>query len=248
MGFLKTQGIVIKEVNTGEADKIITLFSRNRGRISALSRGGKRPKSKLAAASQIMCYGEYVLYSGREIYTVNSCEVIEPFYEIRNDMVRLTYAAHFMDIVLEIVQENQPAPKLLQLLLNSLYMLAKTEKQPELISRIFELRALATAGYAPYVRMCMSCGQEPEKFFSFSFEKSGFLCDREECLAADRLSVLLSPGASMAIRHIVHARMDELFSFGLSQEVLDELGQITKKYLRQQLDRDFSKLDFLKSI
>lgn len=248
MGFLKTQGIVIKEVNTGEADKIITLFTRNRGRISALSRGGKRPKSKLAAASQIMCYGDYVLYSGREIYTVNSCEVIEPFYEIRNDMVKLTYAAHFMDIVLEIVQENQPAPKLLQLLLNSLYMLAKTEKQPELVSRIFELRALTTAGYAPYVGKCVNCGQESEKYFSFSFEKSGFLCDREECLATDRLSVLLSPGASMAIRHIVYARMEELFSFGLSQEVLYELGQITEKYLRQQLERDFTKLDFLKSI
>ena len=248
MGFLKTQGIVIKEVNTGEADKIITLFSRNRGRISALSRGGKRPKSKLAAASQIMCYGEYVLYSGREIYTVNSCEVIEPFYEIRNDIVKLTYAAHFMDIVLEIGQENQPAPKLLQLLLNSLYMLAKTDKQPELVSRIFELRALATAGYAPYVRQCMNCGQDTEKFFSFSLEKCGFLCDREECLTTDRSSILLSPGAAMAIRHIVYARMEELFSFGLSTEVLDELGQITRKYLRQQLDRDFSKLDFLKSI
>lgn len=248
MSFLKTRGIVIREVSTGEADKIITIFSRNRGRISALARGGKRPKSKLAAASQMMCYGEYVLYSGKELYTVNSGEVLEPFYEIRNDMVKLTYAAHFMDIVLDIVQENQPAPKLLQLLLNSLYMLAKTEKQPELISRIFELRALVTAGYAPHVRQCINCGQEAKKLYSFSYEKCGFLCDTEECLAVDRLSILLSPGASAAIRHIVHARMEELFSFGLSQEVLEELGHITKKFLRQQLDRDFTKLDFLKNI
>lgn len=248
MSFLKTRGIVIREVSIGEADKIITIFSRNRGRISALARGGKRPKSKLAAASQLMCYGEYMLYSGKELYTVNSCEVIEPFYEIRNDMVKLTYAAHFMDIVFEIAQENLPAPKLLQLLLNSLHMLSKTEKQPALISRIFELRALVTAGYAPHVRHCMNCGQEAEKYYSFSFEKCGLLCDRAECLAVDRLSILLSSGASMAIQHIVHARMEELFSFGVSQEVIEELERITRKYLRQQLERDFTKLDFLKSI
>jgi len=248
MSFLKTQGIVIKEVSTGEADKIITIFTRNRGRISAVARGGKRPKSKLAAASQILCYGEYILYSGKQLYTVNSCDIIEPFYEIRNDIVKLTYAAHFIDIVLEIAQENQPAPKLLQLLLNSLYMLAKTEKQPELVSAIFELRALVTAGYAPHVSQCIRCGQEAKGYYSFSYEKCGFLCDKEECLEEDRASVPLSPGASRAIQHIVYARMNELFSFGVSQEVLEELGHITRRYLRQQLERDFTKLNFLKNI
>jgi DNA repair protein RecO (recombination protein O) len=248
MAFLKTRGIVIKEVGVGEADKIITIFSRNRGRISALVKGGKRPKSKLSAGSQLMSYGEYVLYSGKDMYSVNSCEVLEPFYEIRNDMVRLTYAAHFLDIVMEIIQENQASPKLLQLLLNSLFMLTKAEKIPELVSRIFELRALTTAGYAPHVRSCMICGCEAEKVYSFSFSKCGFICDRESCISEDRFAPELSTGTSKAIQHIVHTRMEELFSFNLSDDVLDELGRITKRYLRDRLERDFTKLDFLKSI
>jgi DNA repair protein RecO (recombination protein O) len=248
MAFLKTRGIVIKEVGIGEADKIITIFSRNRGRISALAKGGKRPKSKLSAGSQLMSYGEYVLYSGKDMYSVNSCEVLEPFYEIRNDMVRLTYAAHFLDIVMEIIQENQSSPKLLQLLLNSLYMLTKTEKMPELVSRIFELRALTTAGYAPHVRNCMICGCEQEKVYSFSFSKCGFICDRETCTAEDRFAPELSNGASKAIQHIVYKRMEELFSFNLSNDVLEELGHITKRYLRERLEKDFTKLDFLKNI
>jgi DNA repair protein RecO (recombination protein O) len=248
MSFLKTRGIVIKEVSTGEADKIITLFSRNRGRISVMVKGGKRPKSKLAAGSQVLCYGEYVLFSGKNLYSMNSCDVLESFYEIRNDMEKLTYAAHFMDIVLEIVQENQSAPKLLQLLLNSLHMLSRTEKKPELISRIFELRSLAISGYSPNVRHCVSCGQAAEKFYSFSFEKCGFLCDRPACSMQDPLSIHLSSGAARAIQHIIHARMDELFSFGVSQSVLDELEHISRKYLSQQLERSFTKLDFLKNI
>lgn len=248
MAFLKTRGIVVKEVGTGEADKIITIFSRNRGRISALAKGGKRPKSKLSAGSQLMCYGEYVLYSGKDMYSVNSCEVLEPFYEIRNDMVKLTYAAHFMDIVQEIIQENQPSPKLLQLLLNSLHMLAKTEKPPELVSRVFELRALSTAGYAPHVRSCMLCGLESERAYSFSFSICGFICGREKCSAEDRFAFELSHGAAKAIQHIICASMNELFSFGLSPEVLEELGHISRRYLRERLERDFIKLDFLKSI
>ncbi len=248
MGLLKTKGIVIKEVSTGEADKIITIFTGNQGRISALSRGGKRPKSKLSAGSQILCYGEFVLYSGKDMYSVNSCDVIESFYNIRNDMVRLTYAAHFMDIVLELIQENQPSTRLLKLLLNTLHMLAKTQKQPELVACIFELRAVSIAGYAPHVHSCMKCGKAPGNYYSFSFSKCGFLCDNEKCLGEDGASVQLSQGASRAIQHIVYAPMEELFGFGLSQEVLYELGRITKRYLREQLEKDFTKLDFLKGI
>lgn len=248
MAFIKTRGIIIKEVSTGEADKIVTIFTRNRGRVSALAKGGKRPKSQISAGSQVLCYGEYILYSGKELYSINSCEVLEPFYEIRNDMEKLTYAAHFIDIVMEIIQENQPAPKLLQLLLNSLHMLTKTTKQPELISRIFELRSMSIAGYAPFIHQCMNCGLEQEKLYSFSFSKCGFLCDRENCNSEDPFSVLLTPSASKAMQHIVYARMDELFGFGLSAEVLEELGRITKRYLRERLERDFTKLDFLKNI
>lgn len=248
MSFLKTRGIVIKEVGVGEADKIVTLFTGNRGRISAMAKGGKRPKSNLSAGSQLMCYGEYVLYCGKEMYMVNSCEVLEPFYDIRNDMVKLTYAAHFLDIVMEIVQENQPAPKLLQLLLNSLFMLTKPEKSPELTARIFELRALAISGYAPHAQNCMICGREPEKFYSFSFQKCGFICDREQCAAEDRFAPELSPGAARTIQHILFSRMEGLFHFGVSNEVLEELGRLSKRYLREQLEKDFTKLEFLKSI
>lgn len=248
MAFLKIRGIVIKEINIGEADKIITIFSRNAGRVSALAKGGKRPRSKLCAASQWLCYGEYVLYRGKDLYSVNTCEVIEPFYKIRNDMEKLTYAAHFMDIILEIVQENEPSPRLLQLLLNSLHMLAETTKQPELLSRIFELRALTLAGFAPHVGCCMGCGLEALKSCSFSFLKCGFLCDSEKCTDLDRSAVEVSSGAAKALQHIVLSGVRELFSFGVSPDVLAELGRISLRYLRERLERDFTKLDFLKSI
>ena len=137
------------------------------------------------------------------MYSVNSCDVLEPFYEIRSDVVKLTYAVHFMDIVLEIIQENQSSPRLLQLLLNSLYMLAKTDQPPELVSRVFELRALAVSGYSPYVRNCMICGMEPLKSYSFSFLKCGFLCDREKCAMEDRAAPDISTGTARTVQQFV---------------------------------------------
>ncbi len=248
MAFLKTKGIVIKEAGVGEADKIITIFSRNRGRITALVKGGRRLRSNLSAGSQILCYADFVLFSGKQMYSVNSCEVIEPFYEIRNDMFKLTYAAHFMDIVLEIIQENQQSPKLLQLLLNTLHLLAKTDKNPKLLSGIFELRALTIAGFAPHVHNCMICGHEQINNYAFSFSKCGFICDRQECYSKDTFALELSAGTSRAIQHIVYSRMKDLFGFALSDDVLDELSHVSKRYLRERLERDFVKLDFLKNI
>lgn len=248
MSYVKTKGIVIKEVNIGEADKIVTIFARNQGKISALAKGARRPKSKLVACTQFLCYSDFVLFKGKDMFTVNSCEVIEPFYEIRNNLVNLTYSAHIVDVINDIIQENQPATKVLQLFLNTLYMLTKTEKSPELITRIFEIRLLSILGYAPYVRGCMICGREELNNISFSFKKCGFICGDNGCVSNDAYALKISPGTAKALYHIVYAKMQDLFSFSVSEEVLNELAKISRRYLRERLERDYTKLDFLKTI
>jgi len=248
MSYLRTKGIVIKEVNTGEADKIISIFSIKNGKLTAAARGSRRPKSRLAASTQFLCYSDFMLYKGKDMYQVNSGDVIEPFYSIRNDIVKLTYSAHMVDIINDVVQENQPSVRVLQLFLNSLHMLANTDRPPDLITRIFELRLLSIIGYAPTVNCCAVCGSNSMEKVSFSFRNCGFLCGREECISRDRFAVQLSSGAAKAIYHIVHSKPENLFSFNLSQEVLDELGRVVKRYLRERLEKDYNKLDFLKTL
>lgn len=248
MSFLRTKGIIIKEVNTGEADKIVTIFTKTNGKVSASARGARRPKSPLVAGTQLMCYGEFVLFKGKEMYSINSCEVIEPFYEIRNNIINLTYSAHITDIINDIIQENQPATKVLQLFLNTLHMLAKTNKSPELIARIFELRALSILGYTPYVNGCTICGRTGFENISFSFKDCGFICNDTECLKSDTTAIKILPGTAKAMCYIVYAKMNELFSFNVSNEVLGELEKIMRKYIREQLERDYKKLDFLKTL
>ena len=246
MGYVKTKGIIIREVNTGEADKIVTIFSKNFGKLTGSVKGARRPKSKFVAGAQFLCYSDFVLFKGKDMYSINSCDVIESFYEIRNDIVKLTYAAHTVDIILEVVQENQPAQRVLQLLLNTMHMLCKTDKSPELVIRIFEIRLMAILGYAPNVSGCMSCGREDVERGSFSFKMCGVLCS--SCKMLDKLSQDISTGTYKALNHIIYAKLAELYSFNLSDTVLAELGRITKRYLRDRLERDFTKLDFLKEL
>lgn len=244
MSYLNIKGIVIKEVNVGEADKIITLLTKQKGKVKVSAKGARRPKSSFAAGTQFLSYSDFMLFSGKDMYSLNSCEIIETFYEIRNDIEKLTYAAHFVELVNDTVQENQPAGKVLQLFLNTLHMLAKTEKQPELLARIFELRLLVIDGYAPHISGCSVCGRDDCEVYAFSFIKCGLIC--KGCAVQDHFAIELSGGTIKALTHIVYSKIEDLFNFNVSQIVLDELGRITKRYLRDRLEKDYTKLDFLK--
>jgi len=246
MGYLKTHGIVLREVNTGEADKILTIFTKDQGKVSGVAKSARKPKSKFVAGAQFLCYSEFVMFKGRDMFSINSCDLVEPFYNIRNDIVKLTYSAHLSEILNDVIQENQPATKVLQLFLNSLHVLANTEKNPELITRIFEIRLLSIIGYPPYVQGCTECGNEEFSGLYFSFKKCGFLC--KACSQVDKLAISITIGTARTLNYIVHANLKDVFSFEVSEEVLWELGRISRRYLHEMLEKDYKKLDYLKGL
>ncbi|MFA6308216.1 MAG: DNA repair protein RecO [Clostridia bacterium] len=246
MSYIKTKGIVVRQVNTGEADKIVTIFSKDLGKISCSAKGARRPRSSYVAATQLLCYSDFVLFKGRDMYSINSCDVIESFYDIRNDIARLTYASHMSEIINDVIMEGQPSKRVLQLFLNSLHMLSNTDKSAELIIRIFEIRLLSILGYAPGINGCSACGSTDDETFYFSFRKSGFIC--ENCLNSDENAVKISKGVVKALNYIIYSKIEDVFSFNLSEDVLKGLSDISKRYLSETLEKDYSKLDFLKNL
>ena len=90
MGTIKTKGIIIAENYMGDFDKMVTILTPS-GKIGCSAKGSRRPKSQLMAGTQFLCFGEYMLFKGSENYTINSCETIELFYNIRTDLDKLTY-------------------------------------------------------------------------------------------------------------------------------------------------------------
>mgnify|MGYP002323264955 FL=1 len=98
-------------------DKMVTILTPS-GKIGCAARGARKPKSMLMAATQFLCFGEYMLYRGTNSYSVNSCDTIEIFYNIRTDLDKLKYATHITKIINDVTDENQNTYKILQLFLN----------------------------------------------------------------------------------------------------------------------------------
>lgn len=188
------------------------------------------------AGSQLLCFGEYLMYKGSNTYNINSCETIEVFYNIRTDYDKLKYAAHITKIVQDVSQENQNSYKILQLYLNTLYTLSETEKDMELVLSIFKLRLLCILGFTPRINECINC-KKVEEQFCFSIKDNGFKC--EPCSKTDTSCISMQEGTKNAIKYIVMAPAKKLFSFNLKAESLRELKLISKIYFNEKMEKEY---------
>ena len=178
MDFINLRGIVVRETYVGEADKYIDLFTDKLGKVTIYVKGVRSNKSHNLVGVQLLNYCEYVLFKKKDKYYISGCELIESFYNIRSDIVALTYAAHFLDIINGVICENECQTGLLKLLLNTLYILSKGRKDKKLVCSVFELRLLKILGYEPYTKACVCCNKTTDTMF-FDVLKGGFICS--EC-------------------------------------------------------------------
>ena len=236
MRSVKTSGIVIAENNLGDSDKILTILTPNLGKISCVAKGAKRPKSLLMAGSQLLCFGEYVLHKRNDVYNIQSCDPIEIFYNIRIDLDKLNYAAAITKIIIDVTTENQNNYNILKLYLNTLYIIAESDKNLDLIISTFKMRLLKILGYIPNINECVSCG-EKEKLTEFSIKDDGLKC--EACARQDNGVIHLSEGSKYAIIYSLTADAKKIFSFTISDQALKEFELISRIYFNEKLEKEY---------
>ncbi len=235
MGAIKTKGIIIAENNMGDFDKMVTILTPN-GKIGCSARGARRPKSQLMAGTQFLCFGEYMLFKGTNTYTLNSCETIEIFYPIRTDLEKLQYASHITKIIQDVTYENQNTYKILQLYLNTLYVISQTDIDLEFVLSIFKLRLLCLLGFTPIVDKCVQCNTQ-ENLNYFSLKDNGLKC--ENCGKQDTGAIQLSESTKKAILYITMAPAKKLYSFQIAQENKKQLAMISKLYTDVKLEKEY---------
>ena len=234
MGTIKTKGIVIAENNMGDFDKMLTILTPN-GKISCSAKGARRPKSQLMAGTQLLCFGEFMMFKGSNIYTLNSCDTIELFYNLRIDLDKLKYASHITKIIQDVTDENQSTYKLLQLYLNTLYVMANTEIDLKFITSIFKIRLMCLLGFKPRLDKCSSCGEEQVN--NFSFKDNGLKC--ENCSKQDTGTIQISESTKNALKYIAMAPAKKLYSFNISDENKKQLEIIAKIYTNEKLEKEY---------
>ena len=236
MANVKTKGIIIAENNLGDFDKMLTMLTPGLGKISCVAKGARRPKSALLGGTQLFCFGEYVMFSGTNTYHINSCETIEIFYKIRTDLDKLKYAIHIDKIIQDVTQENQNSYKILQLFLNTLYIISETNKDLEFILSIFKFRLLSLLGFFPQIEKCLVCG-EHENLNFFSIQQNGFKC--RTCGKQDTSAISINESTKNAIKYTFYSPPKKLYNFELKEESLEEYKLISKIYFNEKLEKEY---------
>lgn len=143
------RGIIIRENFSGEADKFLTIFAKDKGKISVFAKGARNTKSKFLASSSLFTYGDFIVRTATKTPTLLSADVIESFYNIRNDLSATAFASYFVEFVDKAFIDNMPDNNALLLLMKALQKLSKDNSKPRVTGLIFQIRLLDILGYKP---------------------------------------------------------------------------------------------------
>ena len=222
--YIKTDGIVLREVAYQDSDKLLTVLTREYGKLTVRARGVRSSRSLSKAACQLLAYSEFTLLERGGRYVVTEATAKEMFPELRNDLGLLSLASYFAQAADVLSPEGEENPPFVSLLLNALYAL----------------------GYEPDLRGCAVCGApEPDRF---NISQGVLQCAACRTEGEDDIRLPMSAGTRAALRYLDSAPPSRVFSFRLAEPSLSELGQITESYLCTRLERGFSTLDFYKSL
>ena len=245
-----TEAIVLKHANFGEADRILTLYTPNMGKLRALVRGARRSRSKLGGHVEPLTHSSLVLARGRSLDTVTQSQSIESFLSIRNDLwltARALYLIELTDLFTPEHAENYPVYKLL---LDALHELGKVRRREEarmqhfMLLRYFELQLLGHVGYQPQLRDCINCRspiQPVENVFSHS--GGGILCPK--CAHTEPVVQPISVNALKVMRLLQRGNYATASRLRLVSELSRELERIIQGYVRYLLEREIKATGFL---
>ena len=245
--YIVTKGIVLRETETKEADKILTLLTQDRGRIPVIARGVRRKGCKYAACAQPLVYSEWTLYQKGDWYYANEGATIELFSGLQKDLDAMALGFYLAELTEAVTTEEADASELLRHLLNGLYALSALHKPPALVKAAFEMKLMSLAGYEPLADGCAYCGcQEPEQPL-FDVVQGVLRC-RACGVGESSLSMPLCRDSLAALRHVIYGDPKRLYSFRLGEEALRRLGGAAEAFAAAQLERGFKTLDFYKSL
>ena len=170
---------MIKTSDIGENNKLLTIFTDKIGKISTVAKGAKKSKSKFLSMTLPLCYGEYVVFRGKNLYTLNEGKIIDSFQELLGDLTTLTYASYLCELIDISMQDEESNRELFKELITALYLLKTKALDNELLVRAFELKLMRLTGYGINFEYCGICRKRLSSSNYISLQYFGGVC--HEC-------------------------------------------------------------------
>lgn len=256
--YVDSEGIVIRQVKTGDGRRMILLFTRKYGKISAGTSINERGKNKSALAIRPFTYGHYNLFKNRDNYNIGGADVKSSFFKIGEDVDKFMLASYVLEFTEKLLPEEEPNERIFELLLDFFRLLSERKRMPETLVSGYMLRALKYSGLAPRLDACCDCGTHLNKDsigadgkVAFCVEDGSLICakcleNRRKSGASQQLIYWLDFGIVDILRYFLANSLDQLKNMGLDKERQELVSKVLDGYARYHLGvESFKTSEFL---
>ncbi len=242
----RIEAVVLRHTDWGEADRLLWLFTRELGKLRAVAKGVRKPRSRKAGHLEPFTRSSLLLAWGREMHIVTQAEAVDPYMALREDLVRLGYAAYVIELLDRFAYEEGENRSLYRLLTDTLARL-NSEPDPSFSVRYYEVRLLDLIGFRPQLFHCTGCEAEiqPEDQY-FSAEKGGVLCPKCGRRQPDARPITM-PSLHL-LRHFQRSGYAEARRARLGDLQDHELENLMGHYLTYLLERGLNSPAFIRRV
>lgn len=229
------KGIVLRSRDYGESHQIVQVFSEQRGKISFLARGSKKPKSRFRAVTEPFVEGQFICFVGSGMPNLSQGDILNSHRLISTDLMKSCYGAYWFELIDRLFPEDEPNPGFYRFFQQMLTRL-ENEKNHEILTVMFELRIMEASGYRPVFHQCVHC-QSKNSPYRFSASLGGFLCG--ECWEIDPEALQISDGVERILPLLQSVRIDRLGRINVKAETEEQLRKAIDQFMDTHLGIEF---------
>jgi DNA repair protein RecO (recombination protein O) len=235
--------IVLKRRDMGEADRLLTVLTRDRGKLTLLAKGVRKPASRKAGHIEPFTYVNLLVAKGKSLDLVTQAETVQSHRGLREDLLRSAWAYYVVELADAFTQDEDPNELLFDLLLETLGWLNQGN-DPTLATRYYELHLLGLTGFQPQLFRCLYCDEllKPEINF-FSSERGGMLCPKHGATEADTIALPLV--VLKVLRFLQTRPWEQVSGLRLSPEVSNQVEVLLDRFIVYHLERTLRSPAFL---
>lgn len=245
---IRTEGIVLRRRDFGESDRILTLFTRKLGKVSAIAKGCRKPGSKLSGHIELFMRSSFLIAKGRNLHIISQADNITSYEGLRKDLHGVGIGSYVIELIDAVTYDEGSNLKLYELLVSTLEYL-ELDKPHAVILRYFDLHTLDLVGFKPELFQCVECGGEIIEQDQFiSGEGGGVVCP---VCAGSASSLGFRPISSRVLkylRHIQRSKIQDLFDINIPPEIEEGLEKAIGYYLGHTLEKHLNSPDFIKRV
>lgn len=242
---INTEGIVLRQRKIANNRRMIVLFTKQYGKLSAGTSINERSRSRAALALRPFTYADYDIFKGRETYSINSAQVKKSYYSIGEDIDRFMSASVFIEYLDKVLGEGEPMPKLFDLCIEYLESASQVKANSDTLLYAFIVKTLRMLGVAPELECCTGCGRPVSElgggFRMFSVSSGGVIC--KDCAEQEKTSgnaLIYKPDFDIlsVIRYFYTKPLRTFEKAGLRAEVSTEVRNVLADYIDRWLGVD----------